>query len=463
MTTLAEQITALETKRASHVAAQTGVMQKSIDAGRSTEPSEQEEFDNLQADVEAIDKDLERFRKLEKTMAVTARPVVGIKDERGGVEVRSSIVVKGPPPMAPGINFARFIKCNWLASKHNRTPAYVAEMQYGADSEIAQTLTKAAVGAGSSLTGNWAYDLVSQEGGVAADFAAYLRPGTILGKFGTGGIPSLRDVPFRTPLIIQTGGGAGYWVGQGKPKPLTSFDFDRTTLDELKVANICVLTEESIRASSPKSDAIVRDQLKEALEARLDIDFIDPAKVAVAGVSPASITNGAPTIVSSGDDADAVRLDVRSLMAKFTSNNNPPSQGVWIMSVDNALALQMMVNTLGQPEFPGVSMSGGSFSGMPVIASNYVSKIVVLVNASDIFLADEGGVSVDMSREASLQMDNAPTTQDALTGTGIALVSMFQTNSVAIRAERIINWKRRRPSAVAYLTSADWGGNVHTA
>jgi len=110
-----------------------------------------------------------------------------------------------------------------------------------------------------------------------------------------------------------------------------------------------------------------------------------------------------------------------------------------------------------------MSMTGGTLKGMPVIASNYVGTNVVLLNASDIYLGDEGGVQVDMSREASLQMDNAPGTQDALTGTGTSLVSMFQTNSVAIRAERIINWKRRRPSAVAYLTGVSWGGEVPTA
>ena len=82
---------------------------------------------------------------------------------------------------------------------------------------------------------------------------------------------------------------------------------------------------------------------------------------------------------------------------------------------------------------------------------------MALVNASDIFLADDGGVSVDMSREASLQMDSAPTTQDALTGTGTSLVSLWQTNAVGFRAERTINWAAWRDSAVAYLTGVSWG------
>jgi hypothetical protein len=37
---------------------------------------------------------------------------------------------------------------------------------------------------------------------------------------------------------------------------------------------------------------------------------------------------------------------------------------------------------------------------------------------------------------------------------------MFQTNSVAFRAERTVNWARRRPSAVAVLTGVNWGAGA---
>ena len=80
--------------------------------------------------------------------------------------------------------------------------------------------------------------------------------GTIIGKFGQNGVPALRAVPFRKPLILGTGGGAGFWVGEAKPKPMTAFDFDRSTLSPLKCATIAVLSMENIRDSSPASDSI---------------------------------------------------------------------------------------------------------------------------------------------------------------------------------------------------------------
>ena len=462
--TIAEQITALETKRAAHSARMTEIMQKSVDEGRSTKEDEQEEFDTLETEVEQIDGDLKRFRSLEKTQAAAAKPVTGYSAKSASDSRDSNapapLKVKAPKP-DQGIQFARLAKTKALAYLDRRTDEDMAKRLYGEDSEVYALLVKANVVAGSSVSGTWGADLVSAEGAVYADFAEFLRPMTILGKFGNGGIPSLRQIPFRVPLITQTGGGAAYWVGEGKPKPLTALDFDRTTLDELKVATISVVTEELLRKSSPSADAILRDQLAAAVAAKIDLTFIDPAVSASAGVSPASITNGVSAVTSSGNDADAIREDVRALMATFIAANNPPTTAVWVMSATTALALSLMNNPLGQAEFPNISMAGGTFLGIPVIVSEYLSAVsaggyVALVNASDIYFGDEGGVDVAVSREASLQMLDNPT-NDSVTPTATSMVSMFQTNSVAFRAERILNWKKRRASAVALLDEVNWG------
>jgi HK97 family phage prohead protease len=462
MKTIAEQITALEAKRAASAARMEAVMQKTLDEDRTSDAAEQEEFDQLSGEVDALDKDLVRLRKIENAKALAARPITKATTVQEGAAIRASIVVR-QPELPPGIEGIRALKCTLVAKMDGRNIADVAAEMYGTDSNVYAAVTKANVPAGTTISGNWAANLVGMETGLFADFVAYLRPLTILGRFGTGGIPALRAVPFYVPLITQTGAGAGYWVGEGKAKPVTSFNFTRTHLSPLKVASICVLTMENIRFSNPKSDTIVRDQLAEALSGRLDIDFITPSKAAVAGVSPASITNGAPAIASAtGTDADSVRLDVRSLYAKFTAANNPPSTGVWIMPTNVAVSLASMVNPLGQQSFPDMNIAGGRLFGMPVIASDYTPATnVILVNASDVYLGDDGQFTVDASEEASLEMSDAPT-GDSGAPTATSLVSMFQTNSVAIRAERVISWARRRTQSVAYLTGVDWGGPVNT-
>ncbi|QOF71464.1 phage major capsid protein [Aminobacter sp. SR38] len=462
MKTIAEQISAFEATRLSKAADLETLMTGS--EGETLDADKAEAADTLTAEIKSIDDHLKRLRIVEGLKASTAKAVAGVVDAKTGSDARDArIQVKAQQKSDPGIEFARLAKVKALAflSQGEHRQVDVAKALYGENSLVYGIVSKANVVAGASVSGNWAENLVGDETSVYADFAEFLRPMTIVGKFGQGGIPNLRLVPFRTPLIGQTGGGQAYWVGEGKPKPLTAFDFNRTTLDELKVATISVVTEELLRKSSPSADAILRDALAAAVAERIDIDFIDPDKAASAGVSPASITNGVAAIASSGNDADAIREDIRALMAMFVAANNPPTSAVFIMSSANALAVSLMRNPLGQQEFPGITMNGGTLEGIPVIVSEYFAPVtaggfVALVNASDIYFADEGGVMVDVSREASLQMLDNPT-NDVVTPTATSMVSMWQTNSVAFRAERILNWAKRRTSAVALLDEVNWG------
>ncbi len=469
MKTIAEQIADFESTLKQKQNGMDSILDKSAEEGATLDVDQREEYDTLKAESDAIEKHLDLLRDRQKREAKTAKPatpsVGGEKAaESTGFEIGKGLQVraKNTQKLEPGIAFARAAKCLALGHLEHRNAIDIAKSLYdGQDSIIAAThrlVTKAAVPAATTSDSTWAGPLVGDETSVYADFVEYLRPQTIMGRFGQGGIPSLRRVHFRVPLIGQTSGGDGYWVGEGQAKPLTKFDFSRTTLEPLKVANIAVATMETIRDSSPSADLIIRDQLAAALRERLDLDFIDPAKAASAGVSPASILNGVTGIVSSGTDADAVRADLKALYGQFIAANNAPTSGVFVMPATVALSLSLMVNPLGQPEFPGITMMGGTLSGLPVIVSEYVPAdtsgyIVALVNASDIYLGDEGGIDLSMSTEASLQMDNAP---DNPTTASTVMVSLWQRNLVGFRAERSINWARRRDSAVAYLTGVNW-------
>ena len=461
--TIQEQIKAAQAERAKKVAEMGTLLSAAGETGM--DEAQTKAYDAIDAEVKAIDTHLAR---LEGFLAIQSKKMLEIADavdEKSAAEVRQG--VKAPAVAkkaeAPGVALAKVAKCMGIASRHNVSAIDVATGRYGDDPRIVN-IVKTAVAAATTTDSTYAKPLVGDETSVYADFVEYLRPQTILGKFGANGVPALRNIPFRTALIGQTTGGSGFWVGEGKAKPLTALDFSRTTLEPLKVANIAVITEEVLMSSSPSADMIVRDSLAAALLSRLDTDFVDPTKAASAGVSPASITYGLSAITSSGNTADDIRTDMKALYATFIAANNTPTNGVWVMSSATALALSLMVNTLGQREFPGVEMNGGRLNGLPVITSEYVTAdsngyFVVLMNASDIYVGDEGGVRIDISREASLEMSDAPS-GDATAGTGASLVSMFQTNSVAFRAERTINWKARRSSAVALLDSVNWGDSI---
>lgn len=458
--TIQDQIAEWEAKRAAKTARSEAIMAKSAEEGRTLDEAEAEEHDAISAEVKGIDKHLERLADTQKTSIAKAAPVKGANPEEGreSRQPGSGIQVL-EPKLEKGIGFARLAKCLALSARTYRPAEDIAKEIWPNYTPL-HNITKAAVAAGTAADSVWAGPLVQYQI-LANEFAEFLRPQTIIGKFGTGNIPSLRRVPFNIKLPRQTSKGSGYWVGEGKPKPLTKFALESVTLDFSKVATIAVITEELLRFSSPSAEMLVRDEIAAAVIERIDIDFVDPNKAVSSGVSPASITNGATAIVSSGDTAAAVFTDIQAVVAPFIQANLPLNGAVWIMNANVALALSLMQTSLGNPQFPGISMAGGVFQGIPVIVSQYVpSAVVILAAASEIMLADDGNVTIDVSREASLEMKDSSLSQDATAGTGVSLVSMFQSNSVAFLAEREINWKLRRSGAVVYLTSANWGGTA---
>jgi HK97 family phage prohead protease len=470
--TIAEQIDDFTKAKAAKVARQQALMAASGDSGETFDAAEAEEFDLLAAEIKSIDAHLERLAFMERAQAATATPVIraaGAQTAEPAAPVvtgRAEPVVRAAERCEPGIRMARVAKAIVLGRLSMRDPMVIAQERYGGSDPGVVEVVRAAISGGTTTDATWAGPLVGYAGEIIGDFVAFLRPMTILGKFGTGSIPSLRMVPFRTALLGQTSGGAGYWVGEGKAKPVTKFDFERQYLNPLKVAGITVVTEELIRDASIAADAFVRDALVAALAARMDIDFVDPAKVAVAGISPASITNGVVPIPSVGNDAASVRQDIKAMYSAYTAAYNSLANGVWIMPADLAAALGMMVNLLGQPEFPGLDRSGGTLVGFPVIPSDYVKQAapntVILANAKEIYLGDEGGFAVDISREASLEMTDTPIGSVApppppAPAEPPLLVSLWQADAVGLRAERTINWLKRRPQAVVVLGTVHWG------
>jgi len=431
--------------------------------GIDTPTSEQTiERDTISSEVTALVGDIDRLTALEQAQIRMAAPIQRqAPDGRQEPQQQQRQVDVQAPKLPPGIGFARAIICRMAShlSQGSASALDIAKARYRDDAGVL-ALIKSAVEpglAGGAGSPGWAPDLVYAQN-LVSEFIEFLRPMTIVGKFGTGSIPSLRRIPFNVRMVGQTSGGRGQWVGEASPKPVKRFDFSPTSLTWAKVAAISVISDELARFSSPSAEMLVRDALAGDLAEGLDIDFIDPDKAEDVGVSPASVTNGVNPLPTAGSDAAAVRADIKALFSAFIAANINPTSGVFIMPNTVALALSLLRNPLGQAEFPLITMNGGTLEGLPVITSQYAAfaspnkNIVVLAVANEIFLSDDGQVSVDVSREASIEMESEPGGSPAG-----QTVSMFQNNLLALRAERYINWKKRRDAAVAWLDNVTWG------
>ena len=209
-----------------------------------------------------------------------------------------------------------------------------------------------------------------------------------------------------------------------------------------------MITEELARSSTPSAEATIRADMIAGIAAFLDLEFTDPTKAAVANVSPGSVTNGITALTSSGTTPANARTDVQALIAAIGAAGISTSSVVLLMSEANAMALGFALNPLGQPLFPGLGVTGGTALGVTVIASSAMGAHVIALDPASILYADDGGVTIDASREASVQMDSAPMNPADAT---VVMTSFWQNNLIGLRAERFINWKRARTGSVQWL------------
>lgn len=463
-----------------------GLVKKSAETGESFDAEQQKQFDEATTEIDTINKHIERLRKVEAIQAENAKAVT-VDTTQAHTVAAAAATVRGNDgviaverKLEKGIGFARFVKFMALAKGNPQVAVELAKNQYpnetplhnsikmqmgaGSNSDFANSflVQKTAVPAAITTTANFAGSLVQYQD-LVGDFVDFLRPGTILGKLRG----KVKQVPFKSRVKRQTGGVSAGWVGEGKGAPLTSGVFDTITLDFTKLAAVTAIANENLRLASPNLEMLLRDDLAAAIQQTADSDFIDPNNAGTANVKPASILNSVSSLgATTGTTTVAgILADVQILMAPFIAANIDLSELVWIMTPSTALSLSMIMTSLGQQQFPGVTPLGGTFVGLPVVAANAAGlvgasdggHIVALVHAPSISVADDGIVAVDASTEASLEMSDAPS-NSAASGTGASVVSMFQTDSTALKATYWLNWVKRRTVAAQYMTAVHWGG-----
>lgn len=466
-TSFSQKIKDFEAERAAKTARMDELLSK--EEGLTLDAAEKEEHDTLQGEVKAIDEDLVRLRAAEERNKAAAVEVRG-KTADDAAASRTTQVRLGKINRDPGIGMARAVMCKMAAFIERQKGEFVsalevAKQRFPSDSELFEYLGKASVAGGTTTDSTWAAPLAYPA--LAQDFIDYLRPKTIIGKFGTtvNGVtyPALRALPFNVKVNRETAIPSGYWVGEGKPVPVSKSTFDAITMAYTKVGALSVITRELARFSSPSAEAYVRDALTKSAVARIDTDLIDPAKAVSSGVNPASLTNGVTTVgASAGTSADNARTDLIKLLAAFQIAQFDPANLVLIMPNTLCMALSILTTSLGTKQFPTMQITGGYLEGIPVIGSQYAANLdtygnmVIAIDASSVGLADDGTVEVDISTEASLQMLDNPT-NDTSTPTATTMVSLWQTNSIGIKVERFINWQKLRTGAVQWYDDINWG------
>lgn len=434
-------------------------LRKSNEGGKF-KSEEADEFDILSDEIEALDDEIRIKRFEERQAAGATRVRSGSPDNQRGSRGPTIVVKKeDPDDKFKGQSYTRLLIAKAAAYVAMRdgnfvTPAQIAEQRWGKSHPKLVQFIKAAVAGGGTGSGEWGAELAQSDTRYTGDFIEFLYGMTVFDRL------PLRAIPARVHVKGQDGAATGYWVGESKAIPVSGADFSDVELNPLKVGAIAVCSKELIRSSDPSAEMLIRDSIAQASAQRVDTTFLSAA-AASAGVSPAGILNGVSALSPSGADAAAIRADFQSLVQPFIAAKNAGGL-VHVMTPSLAMAISMLVNALGQAEFPDVLETGGTLFKRPVFTGDNVTPgDWMVMKPSDIWKIGDGGVEVSMSDTATIEQDSAPQgDSDTPTAASATLVSMWQTESVAFKVVRAINYAKRRAGAVTLLSNAEYGGVV---
>lgn len=448
MRSIVERIADLQGQRTKAVNAMSELLDLAETENRTSTETENVQFEDAQTKVKSLDEQIAKLEAMAAVQKAAAKAATdgGAYGEESSATTRPRIqVVRNLPP---GTAFTRFAIA-LMASKGSIGDAErLAKARWNDTTPEVSQVLRAAVAAGTTTDPVWAGTLVEYQT-MASEFIELLRPDTIIGQ-----IPGFRRVPFNIRIPRQTAGATAGWVGEGKSKPVSRLSFDAIQVPFSKIAVIAVITEELARFSSPSAEALVQADLRKAITEFMNQQFIDPSVAGTPGLSPESITHAGTSTPSTGDTVAAVMADVATLLTNMAlAGMTGPF--VWVMHPRTVINLSMLRTAQDVYAFPEVAQ--GRFRGYPIVQSTAVpmdgttgETIMVLLSASEILLADDGDVTLDVSREASLQLDDSPTSPPS------TMVSLWQQNMLGLRAERFIYWMLRNSAAVQVLTGVTY-------
>jgi HK97 family phage major capsid protein len=336
---------------------------------------------------------------------------------------------------ASATDFVRAARVLLLARSLDLEPGQIAEREYGKRSPV---LKSAIDGVGFSTSAG--QDLTTARA-IARDFARAVEPLSVLGK-----LSGISRVPFDTPAPYISARSAAAFVAEFAPVPVVRPTLVSTLLRPRKVSAIIVTSKELLKHAS-SAESTLRRELTASVVEGLDGALLDPAHTATDG-RPGSVTSEADVTFNGGSATDVTGIDslLSAMLSHFAWLGGDVRYAAWITTPSNALGLSLLrVAPGGARAFEGVTVAGGMLGGLPLLVSaSAPADGLTLLDSSALMLADNHDVSLLTSDAALIDMDTAPD--------GSNYVSVFATDSAALRVTRFLNWALIRP-AVVYATN----------
>ncbi|WP_421952114.1 phage major capsid protein [Pelagibacterium sp.] len=251
-------------------------------------------------------------------------------------------------------------------------------------------------------------------------------------------------LPLRTRLSGTTANATAFAAGEGAAVPVSNFQVQGDLIRGQKANGLITMTMEMLKSAGTSGEAFITRELRRVVASVVDKQFF------------ASVIDGdTPTFTATDDPMD----DVRKLADAV--GGTAESRLVWVLAPNVLRKAATAVSVTGQRVFPELGLQGGTILDVPAMASDALDDgEMILVDGMGIG-GDNEAITLEASNDTSIQFVAEPT-NDSDTPTATELVSMFQTNSVAILATAWFGVARLagRDNALAKLTGIAWGDPV---
>ena len=323
--------------------------------------------------------------------------------------------------MIVGNIYVKFIKCMAKAGNNPLAAAEMCRKDYGHDSPAVSLIQKAIITTG-SLGGDAAYRAAVN------DFLAGVAVYDILPRINA--VSPLHIIPVRTRVLVEDEEPVAQWVGEGQPVTVSGASFAETKIEPAKAAGLIVATKEVVHLTTDAAEkALTRSLQRAVAKITSAAAFASPS---VDG-APASLLTGAVEVAATRD----VKADMAALVAAFTGDIE---RAVLVMSSNTAMTLALQGAMVGGASTLGVK--GGTFAGLPVVASSAVpDSVVALVDAGGVVYGDDGA-ELTIATDASVTI-------------GDVVHSLWQENLIGFLCARYVSWQAA-PGAIAYLSGVAW-------
>jgi HK97 family phage prohead protease len=397
-----------------------------------------------------------------------------MKDENANGKSAPAIIGKGARPFAftpkklDPIEFLVRAGTIKILSKNHEFAGWsvdqVRQKIYGDDEAtklIGDLSLKAGTAPAMTTVTGWAAELVQQ---INADLMPSLLPSSVYPALSAMGLKLTfgRNGRINVPTRSATPTVAGSFVGEGAPIPVRQAAFTSQLLTPKKMAVITTWTREMDEHSVPAIEGLLRNAIQEDTQIAIDTILLDALPATI--IRPAGLRNGSVGLTpTAGGGFNALVGDLKGLTgAILTATNGNVRSLVFIMNPQQALGIGFI-----QPPVPGglfpfaQSIENNMLMGYPVIKSGTVPLgTVICMDAADFVSITGDTPRFEISDTATLHMEDTAPQHIGTTGTpGVVAapaMSMFQTDSLALRLILPMNWAVRRAGTVAWVAGVTW-------